>query len=315
MSLDGQQALDLIDGLVYADVFNCALTEEEVWRYSRARIRRDELSRRLRDDPALRALLEHGDGLYCLRGRGELRARREPRRRLASRLRRRASLVARLLQCAPFVRGLLLTGSVAAGDAEPDADVDLLVLVAPGRLATAFVLLGGVSRMLSRKLFCPNHYLSEERMLLSRRDLYVAHELAQAEPLAGRGDELLDANGWAVGLLPNCDSRGPRARRSRARSLLRRLLELPLRGRLGDRLERRLHGLAASRLAAHYEVWGREVPAEVIASFEEGTELRFHGAPFQESVLERYAGRREELRALMPATTINNAPASATKMP
>src|SRR5437764_8605170 len=108
------ERLDLIDGVVYADLFDCAATADEVWRYCRRRIGRDELFARLEADATLGAVIHHRDGLYCLRGRESLLGARVERRRRAQALRRRARRVARVLQYAPFVRGLLLTGSAAA---------------------------------------------------------------------------------------------------------------------------------------------------------------------------------------------------------
>ena len=79
-------------------------------------------------------------------GREELADQRRTRRERGLRLKRRARLVARLLQYTLFVRGIVLTGSVAADDAEGGADADMLVIVARGRIALAFVTLGTLSR-------------------------------------------------------------------------------------------------------------------------------------------------------------------------
>ena len=43
--------LAALDGLLYADGFGCALTLEELWRYSAVPVERDELRRLLDDDP------------------------------------------------------------------------------------------------------------------------------------------------------------------------------------------------------------------------------------------------------------------------
>src|SRR5206468_7905836 len=106
--------------------------------------------RRLHGDPLVAAR----DGLYCLAGREELLARRPERLRNAACLERRARRVARILRHFPFVRGLALTGSAAAGDAGADDDVDLLVTVAEGRPGTVFVLPGPLSRLPARRLVC-----------------------------------------------------------------------------------------------------------------------------------------------------------------
>lgn len=291
--------LDLIDAAIYADVFDCAVTAEEMWRYSRVRIDRERLLELLEADPALGRLITERGGLYCLRGREQLLDGRAARQSRARDLQRRARRVAGMLRHLPFVRGLLLTGSAGADDAPAGADLDLLVLVEPNRLGTAFALFGTLSRLLGRELFCPNHYVATDALGLDgRRDIYVAHELAQARPLSGCAHELCASNRWVAELLPNAEPNGDGARaRSGRGSRLQRLLEAPLGGRLGNRLERRSARLVGWRLEHHYRSNGQEVPEHVVADFEAGKQLRFHGVNDADSVLVRYERRRDELAA------------------
>jgi predicted nucleotidyltransferase len=276
------ERLDLLDALVYGDIFDCAVTLDELWRYARVAIDREELRRRLRDEP----LVVERDGLYCVAGREELLARRPERMRRAARLERRARRVARVLRRFPFVRGLALTGTAAAGDAGADDDVDLLVTVADGRLGTVFLLLGPLSRLVGRRLFCPNYYVCEGRLDLGRGNLYLARELAQARPLAGDVEALWRANPWLAETFPNAMAPPPAPVRA---SRLQRALE----ALLGGRVERRARGVARSRLRAHYGT----VPAEVTDAFAAGTALRFHGSGVSDRTLERYEARRAELAA------------------
>ncbi len=120
--------LALLDALLYGDVFGCAVTLDELWQYARVAIERDKLRLSLRDDPVLRRLVVERDGLHCLVGRTPLLSERPERILRAERLQRRAHRVARVLRHAPFVNGLVLTGSTSADDAPRRADVDLLVI-------------------------------------------------------------------------------------------------------------------------------------------------------------------------------------------
>jgi predicted nucleotidyltransferase len=227
-----------------------------------------------------------GAGLYCLAGREELLARRPERLRNAARLERRACRVARVLRHFPFVRGLALTGSAAVGDAGEDADVDLLVTVAADRLGTAFVLLGSLSRLLGRRLFCPNYYACEDRLGLGPANLYLARELAQAQPLAGDGAALWRANPWLEETFPNAE---PPSGGERAGSPLQRVLETLV----GGRFEPWARRVARQRLRAHYGA----VPADVEEAFASGVGLRFHGSGVAARTLERHRERRLELAA------------------
>lgn len=222
-----------------------------------------------------------------------LDARPEGLRR-AARLRRRGLRVARALRHAPFVRGLLLTGSTAAGDARRDADLDLLVVVAPGRIGTVFALLGPAASLTRRRLFCPNYYVSADRLDVAPRTLYTAREIAQISALAGDRGRFFAANSWMRDLLPNalCLDEGGLP----CGGWLQRLLERPLSGRLGERLERRALRLAGARLAAHHAAQEEAVPGRAAADLAAGAALRFHSGGRARRVLDRHAAVREPLR-------------------
>src|SRR5947209_18568897 len=89
------ERLDLIGAVIYADVFDCAVTFDELWRYAQRRVARHELLSRLESDEALRSLLSNRRGLYCLTGREALLDLRLERRRRATSLQRRARRAAR----------------------------------------------------------------------------------------------------------------------------------------------------------------------------------------------------------------------------
>jgi predicted nucleotidyltransferase len=276
------ERLDLLDALIYGDVFDCAVTLDELWRYARVAVDREELRRRLQDD----RLVAERDGLYCFAERPELLQRRPQRARRARQLERRASRVARVLRHAPFVRGLALSGSAAAGDAGDDDDIDLFVTVAPGRLGSAFLVLGGLSRLVGRRVFCPNYYACEGMLALGPANLYLARELAQARPLAGDGAAVWRANPWLAETFPNA---GPPAAGRPGRTRLQAILEAVL----SARFERWARGVARKRLRVHYG----SVPPDVEEALSSDAALRFHGSGVSSRTLERYTRRRAEIGA------------------
>ena len=280
---------DVLDGVVYADAFGSAATVESVWRYSRVAIARGEL------DVLLSGLagevVTRRDGVCCLRGREELLDRHADRARRAATLVARSRRVAWWLARVPFVRGVVLTGSAAAGSARQGADADLLVIVRRGRIGTVFLVLGSVARLTRRRLFCPNFYVAEDALAFAAGDLYVARELAQALPLNGCGDRLGDANAWVREVFPNVR---PRVRPATPSPGVQRALE----HLLGDRLERRAVRVARTRLEAHHARFGESVPAAVAAALAAGGSLRFHGVDVERGARARYAESRERLVAL-----------------
>ncbi len=281
--------LDVIDALIYADVFDCALTLEEIRRYGPLPIDDGELRDELAGHPAVVAR----DELFALVDRADLIDERPGRIAKARALQRRGGRVARVLRHLPFVRGLALTGSLAADDARVAADVDLMVIVAPRRLATTFLLMGPASTLLRRRLFCPNYYLSEDRLEIEPANRYVARELVQARCLAGSMTGLERSNSWLSERFPNAhpsDSQMPGG------GLIQRIFERPLRGEIGDALERLAVRVAHSRLRAHYR---GDVPGDVAGALSRGVALRFHGHHAEENILARYEARRAQVAEML----------------
>lgn len=248
--------------VVYADLFNFPL--------ERAEIHRDLIgvaSARAETERAIAALVDEGaliptDGVITLPGRTELAAQRRERRAHAARLWPQARRFGRLIGRYPFVRMVAVSGSLAADNPDPRADIDYMIVTTPGRLWLVrglAVLLVRAARPVGAQL-CPNYLLTTRALTLRERDLYTAHELLQAAPLAGTPiyRRFLAENRWAAAWLPNRFQGATSAPALPAEGgLLGRVGEATLGGRFGDRLEgweaaRKQRRLGANGQAAHF---------------------------------------------------------------
>ena len=290
------QTLDIFDGVVYGDLFDCAMEAEEVVRFSRQPTSEAQVMT-ASESMRVRSVIGRKGDYFFLKGRDDLVARREETRARARRLRRRAERVTRWIQMVPFVRGVLLTGSVAAEAAPEDADIDLMIIVAPSRLALVFLLLGGFSSLTRRRLYCSNYYLSEDQLVIDRRNLFIAHEIAQARPLSGIADRFFEANEWIRDFLPNYEPRPSQSDSRRSRGRFQAMLELPFRGRFGKWTESMASRVVRKRLDAHYRGGRSDQKKLVVEQFQSGRELRFHNQPVLRGLKERHAEHRSTLES------------------
>lgn len=228
--------------VAYADLFDFPLDGAEVQR---------DLIGVAAGEEATTAAIEHlcrrGDlqaaGAYLVlpgrRGLAELRWERSER---AGRMWPVAQRLGETISRFPYVRLVAVTGSLAAGNPDARADVDYLIVTAPGRLWTVRALAILLVRLARQAgvVICPNYLLSARALALDHRDLFTAHELLQATPVAASAvyRHMLDSNRWAEHWLPN------RYRRSRAlpptlpdSSRFQQYGEALLGGMLGDRFE------------------------------------------------------------------------------
>ncbi len=252
----------IVEALAYSDVFDWPLTPSEVHAYLPIAAAPEEVDAALEptDRPGsapsgLGRLVVVRDGLAVLAGREELIERRRRRIATSAELWRRAGGLAASLAWLPFVRMVALTGSLAMGAAEGDADVDLFVVTADGRLWLTRAMTIGVVRVAAarRVRLCPNYFVAESALELSQRDTFTAHELAQMVPIAGLDTyhELLERNDWYRSFLPNHrvgerpdGSTWPRRRR------IQRVVEPAMRSAALDPLERWEMRRKVARLSA-----------------------------------------------------------------
>jgi hypothetical protein len=193
--------------LLYADLFDYPLTREEIHRYligeTASEARLGEL---LDHDGELQERVQRTDDWFHLVGRADLIQVRRARSKASAQLWPAARRYARAIARLPFVRLVAITGALAMDNAGRRGDIDLFILVSPGRLWICRLLVIALVRLAESAghTLCPNFLLAADRLTLAQRNIFTAHELVQMRPLERNPwwTALLDANAWARDLLP-----------------------------------------------------------------------------------------------------------------
>jgi len=227
----------ILETLAYSDVFEYPLRLNELHRYLPMRAETERVSRVL---DSLGELLGEQDGFYFLAGREKIIEIRKQREVHSRSLMLHALKYGRILGALPFIRMVALTGSLAVLNSTKKADFDYMLVAAPNRVWTArafALLLNRFTRLFGHTL-CPNLIVSENALAWSTHDLYSARELCQMIPIMGMDAyyKLINANEWTKDFLPNAGL----AKISEVfkTSEIWKLRELPLRGKLGNIIER-----------------------------------------------------------------------------
>lgn len=239
-----QQDEAILKSLCYADIFDFALTVEEIVRYAqKTRITIDEAADRLNSPGPLSQLVGREGNLYHLQGREENCQRRldreaESRQQLDIALRRLTPL-----QGIPFLRAGAITGALAALNSPAGDDVDLLIISAPGRTWTTYFFLRLWRRFGHNPDICFNVFVSQADLVFKKPNLFYAREILGALPVFNYGayDEFKNANPWIYDFFPSYfldpSLQGYRLRKSPLWRRRQRLLERLLTGPVGDLLE------------------------------------------------------------------------------
>lgn len=239
----------ILQTVAYADVFDYPLKTQEVHRYlTGSSASPEQTDEGLRELAGQAGPLRCVDGYYLLAGRESIVAIRLRREKIAARLWPRAVHYGGMIAALPFVRMVAVTGSLAMRNVEQDADLDYLVVTAPGRLWLCRAMALALGRWaalatLGKTSLCPNYLISENALEFPDQSLYAAHELAQMVPLSGMPvyRRIRALNPWVRDFLPNADGLPPGhipPRGSGPEHGLKTALEGILRTRAGVWLER-----------------------------------------------------------------------------
>ena len=233
--------------VIYADLFDFPLTRRELHHYLIADqpVTFAQVEQALVSSSFLKNELVFQQDYVICAGRQSLIGIREAREQASLALWSTAMTYGQWLACLPFVRLVALTGALAVRNAsDRDDDLDYVLVTASGRvwLARAFaILLVRLVKMRGVEV-CPNYVLAESALEQDKRDLFMAHEVAQMVPIYGQQmyEAIRQRNAWVSASMPNATSPYyPETERlpGHGWGLLKQALETLLGGRIGDALE------------------------------------------------------------------------------
>jgi predicted nucleotidyltransferase len=227
----------------YFDIFKHPLREHELLELTHHRtVSREELS------SALNFLITNDhlhlkNGYYLPHSGFENISRRIKGAIMAEKSWKIAKQKSKLISRFPFVRCVLISGSLSKGFMDERSDIDYLIITRPGRLWLARTLLVAYKKIFllnSHKFFCVNYFLDVDHLILHDRNLFTATELLFATPLYNPGmyAELLSSNEWAKIFYPSLAAKNyTNSIPDQKHGSMKQISERVLNGKMGDLLD------------------------------------------------------------------------------
>jgi len=303
-SEDRERLISVLEPIIYGDVFDYPLTLEEIHKYCTFPMTTEELKHEIENNEDFNEVVSRNGPFFCLNGHGNLADIRIQRKKTSQNAWRRARKVVKYIKYTPFVKGIMATGSLAAGNMRKGDDLDFLVLITANRIWFVFFILGTLQRIFSRRNLCPNYYISLAHLRLSRKTFYVAREAAQSKAMYGFEPcrRFYDENDWVVKFFPNLESskeridrENPVSERRGGLKIASQTVEWFLGGKVGLLIEKILKRLLHHRLRAHYGLYGQSVPEKVLQKALNEEELRFHGLNHEEKIKSEVQANKKRL--------------------
>jgi hypothetical protein len=197
----------LIETMTFFDVFDFALTREELCDYML--YRRWKLNELHNFANHEEFIVETHSHVY-FRGRSHTKKVRKEKELRARKLYKKAKRFVKYMQTLPFVRSVSLCNSLSFYDAEKDSDIDLFIITEKNRLFTArafcwlFTQILGIRRHGDKikARFCLSFMVSRDSMNLNtiklKDDIYLLFWIRLLRPLTGQSvyREFIKENSW-----------------------------------------------------------------------------------------------------------------------
>lgn len=155
----------------------------------------------------LQQFIGQKNGFYFLAGREEIIKQRIQKKKLMDQKFKKTKWILRFISYLPFVRLIMLSGSMGLGNPYKESDIDLLIVAKHGRIWTTrailtfFTLVFGAYRHTGKtqNRLCLNHYITDRSLGVNFGNLYKAEEYLNLLPLAGDLDiykKFFKENAW-----------------------------------------------------------------------------------------------------------------------
>lgn len=226
--------------LAYFDVFSHPLTMQEIRDFNQI-----PGCTMVAVESALLDLVAHGlvhesQGYFFLRNDERVVNQRKIANRLAQKRMRAAWFYSSLIARFPYVKAVLISGSLSKGVMDAGDDIDFFIITTPGRLWITRVLLTLFKRIFllnSHRNFCLNYFIDSEHLTIPDCNIFTATEIGLILPMYNQEmyHKFLNVNSWYRSFYPNMQA--VETVRDNPARYLGRLIEKLLSGNSGDRLD------------------------------------------------------------------------------
>jgi hypothetical protein len=285
--------------LAYYDIFSYPLTAEEIYinlgvnHISPVEIK-SELEKLSSDN-----IVFCKDEFYQLKDDDKYIYRRSAGNKLAEKRLKTARRVSSFISRFPFIRGILLSGSISKGFMEEDADIDYFVITHPNRVWFSRFMLMVFKKIFlfnSKKNFCINYFVDTEHLEIEEKNIFTATEIVTLLPTFGVNiyEEFYNKNLWTRNFYPNFPMRDTKNILDRKNGIIKSLSEKILGNKIGDKFDDFAMALFERFNKTKYKDYDREDFKLAFKSSK--NESKHHPKFFQRKVLQEFDHKLQSLQ-------------------
>lgn len=290
--------------LLYYDIFSYPLKADELYTFLPINsVSKDDLIK-YSDELSGRSYppFRKKDGYYILepiQGKIETRLLREEYSR---RMWKVARIITALIKRFPFVRAVMITGSLSKGSSDKKSDLDFMVITSHNRLwicRTLLMLFKKIFLLNSYKYFCINYFISEKELEIKDKNIFTATEIATVR--IAYNTELvhrfIKTNRWIKSFFPNYELCGEFTHKAgfevtNRRSLLQKIAEKIFPEIISDKINLKLMNYFMKHIETKYANYSEEERKSMFSV--ELNVSRTHPGNMQTRILNIYSSKLRE---------------------
>jgi len=250
--------------LLYYDIFSHPLKPEEIFSFlPRNSIAKHDVVNFLKETAQNEtAPFAEKDGYYFIKPGEQNISRRIEKENYSLKMWKQAAMITHIIKRFPFVRAVLVTGSLSKNSSDPTSDLDFMLVTAKNRLwisRTLLMLFKKIFFLNSYKFFCINYYITEDNLVINERNIFTATEIATIKATYNTEllNEFIKQNDWVKDYFPNyvlCDpmlhSSGCKV--NNRKSKVQRIIEFFIPGKIAAALDKRFMNMTRNHWKKKY---------------------------------------------------------------
>jgi len=243
---------NILKTLLYYDIFSHPLKVEEIFIFlPENSVTRDEVYNVLKSSSVN---TEHDfaekEGYYYVKPNDKNICKRKEKEEYSRKMWKAAWVVTNLIKRFPFVRAVLITGSLSKNSSDRTSDLDFMIITAPHRLWIARTLLMLFKKIFlfnSFKYFCLNYFITEDSLEIEDKNVFTATEIAHIKGTYNIHlvNKFIESNSWINKYFPNYilfdpNLHTPGCTPSNRRSILQAIAEFFIPSHFANKLDQKL---------------------------------------------------------------------------
>jgi hypothetical protein len=236
---------NILKTLLYYDIFSHPLSSDEIFSFlPQNSVTKDDVKRFLSETSKNGSEYAESKGYYYIKPNAEFVTSRIHKEEYSKKMWRATGFVTHIIKRFPFVRCVMVTGTLSKNSSDETSDLDFMIITAPGRLWVArsmLMLFKKVFLLNSKKYFCLNYFITEDNLEISERNIFTATEIATIKATYNETlmSAFLERNKWIKDYFPNyvlndCSLHKAGCKAQNRCSILQRIWEVFFTGKFGD---------------------------------------------------------------------------------